>query len=102
MDEAAEKAGVDPLAFRLRMLDAAGRNAGSAPNSVGGAKRQAAVLQRVATKAGWGQKLPAIARTANPPADRGWHVNGQGMTMLAIPAGTLPTPREPRTASQTS
>ncbi|WP_293677353.1 molybdopterin cofactor-binding domain-containing protein [uncultured Phenylobacterium sp.] len=59
MDEAAEKAGVDPLAFRLRMLDAAGRNAGSAPNSVGGARRQAAVLQRVATKAGWGKPLPA-------------------------------------------
>jgi isoquinoline 1-oxidoreductase beta subunit len=59
MDEAAEKAGVDPLAFRLRMLDAAGRNAGAAPNSVGGAKRQAAVLRRVATKAGWGKPLPA-------------------------------------------
>src|SRR6185369_9068958 len=59
MDEAAAQAGVDPLAFRLAMLDASGKNAGSAPNSVGGAKRQAAVLQRVATKAGWGQKLPA-------------------------------------------
>jgi isoquinoline 1-oxidoreductase beta subunit len=59
MDEAAEKAGVDALAFRLRMLDAAGRNAGSAPNAVGGAKRQAAVLRRVAAKAGWGQALPA-------------------------------------------
>jgi CO/xanthine dehydrogenase Mo-binding subunit len=58
MDEAAAEAGVDPLAFRLRMLDATGRNAGSAPNAVGGAKRQAAVLQRVAAKAGWGQPLP--------------------------------------------
>jgi isoquinoline 1-oxidoreductase subunit beta len=58
MDEAAVQAGVDPLAFRLKMLDASGKNAGSAPNAVGGAKRQAAVLQRLATKAGWGQKLP--------------------------------------------
>ena len=58
MDEAAEKAGVDPLAFRLKMLDASGRNAGAAPTAVGGAKRQAAVLQRVAIKAGWGKPLP--------------------------------------------
>lgn len=58
MDEAALAAGVDPLEFRLRMLDASGRNAGSAPNAVGGAKRQAAVLKRVAAKAGWGKALP--------------------------------------------
>jgi len=58
MDEAALQAGVDPLAFRLRMLDASGRNAGSAPSAVGGAKRQAAVLKRVAEKAGWGKPLP--------------------------------------------
>ncbi len=58
LDEAAEQAGVDPLAFRLRMLDGSGRNAGSAPNAVGGARRQAAVLKRVAEKAGWGGPLP--------------------------------------------
>ncbi|MBU1375490.1 MAG: molybdopterin-dependent oxidoreductase [Alphaproteobacteria bacterium] len=58
MDEAAAQAGVDPLAFRLKMLDATGRNAGSAPNAVGGAKRQAAVLKRLADKAGWGKPLP--------------------------------------------
>lgn len=58
MDEAALVAGKDPLAFRLAMLDGAGRNAGSAPNAVGGAKRQAAVLARLAKKAGWGQPLP--------------------------------------------
>jgi CO/xanthine dehydrogenase Mo-binding subunit len=58
MDEAAHAAGKDPLAFRLALLDGAGRNAGSAPNAVGGAKRQAAVLQRLAKKAGWGQPLP--------------------------------------------
>ncbi|KRB46648.1 xanthine dehydrogenase family protein molybdopterin-binding subunit [Phenylobacterium sp. Root700] len=58
MDEAAQAAGKDPLAFRLALLDAAGRNAGSAPNAVGGAKRQAAVLARLAKKVGWGGVLP--------------------------------------------
>ncbi|MDT5347151.1 MAG: isoquinoline 1-oxidoreductase subunit beta [Mycobacterium sp.] len=58
MDEAAHAAGVDPVAFRLRLLDGAGRNAGSAPNAVGGARRQAAVLARVAEKAGWGGPMP--------------------------------------------
>jgi CO/xanthine dehydrogenase Mo-binding subunit len=58
MDEAAHAAGVDPVAFRLRMLDGAGRNAGSAPNAIGGARRQAAVLGRVAEKAGWGGATP--------------------------------------------
>ena len=58
MDEAAHEAGVDPVAFRLRLLDGAGRNAGSAPNSVGGAHRQAAVLARCAEKAGWGRAVP--------------------------------------------
>jgi isoquinoline 1-oxidoreductase subunit beta len=55
MDEAAHAAAVDPVKFRLQLLDGAGRNAGSAPNSVGGAHRQAAVLARVAEKAGWGK-----------------------------------------------
>ena len=59
MDEAAHHAGVDPVAFRMRMLDGAGRNSGSAPNSVGGAKRQAAVLARVAEKARWGSATPS-------------------------------------------
>lgn len=59
IDEAAQATGVDPVAFRLRLLDGAGRNAGSAPNAVGGAKRQAAVISAVAAKAGWGGKLPA-------------------------------------------
>jgi isoquinoline 1-oxidoreductase beta subunit len=58
MDEAAHEAGADPVAFRLRLLDGAGRNAGSAPNAVGGARRQAAVLARVAEKAGWGGAMP--------------------------------------------
>jgi CO/xanthine dehydrogenase Mo-binding subunit len=58
MDEAAHSVGADPLAFRLKLLDAAGRNAGSGPTAVGGAHRQAAVLTRVAAKAGWGKPLP--------------------------------------------
>lgn len=58
MDEAAHAQRVDPVAFRLKMLDASGRNAGSAPNAVGGARRQAAVLTRLAAKAGWGKPLP--------------------------------------------
>src|SRR6202035_1803081 len=58
VDEVAHEAGVDPVAFRLRLLDGAGRNAGSAPNSVGGAHRQAAVLARCAQKAGWGGAMP--------------------------------------------
>jgi isoquinoline 1-oxidoreductase subunit beta len=58
MDEAAHEAGIDPVKFRLGLLDGAGRNAGSAPNSVGGAHRQAAVLSRCAQKAGWGSTLP--------------------------------------------
>ena len=58
MDEAAHAAGVDPVAFRVRMLDGSGRNAGSAPNSIGGAKRQRTVVERVAEKAGWGAAMP--------------------------------------------
>lgn len=58
LDEAAAEAKVDPVEFRLRMLDAAGKNAGSAPNAVGGARRQAAVVRRLAAKAGWGKALP--------------------------------------------
>src|SRR4029077_19233047 len=58
MDEAAHAVGVNPVAFRQRMLDGAGRNAGTAPNSVGGARRQAAVLARVAEKAAWGGTMP--------------------------------------------
>jgi isoquinoline 1-oxidoreductase subunit beta len=58
MDEAAHTAGVDPVAFRMNLLDGVGRSAGSAPSAVGGARRQAAVLTRAAQKAGWGSALP--------------------------------------------
>lgn len=58
MDEAAHSLGVDSLNFRLKLLDGVGKNQGSEPVAVGGAHRQAAVLQRVAEKAGWGQEMP--------------------------------------------
>ena len=58
IDEAAHAARVDPVAFRLGMLDGKGRNAGSAPNSVGGARRQAAVLQRAAQVGSWNAAMP--------------------------------------------
>ena len=54
MDEAAHHAGKDPLEFRLELLTAQGRNAGSGPIAVGGASRQAAVLQQAADMIGWG------------------------------------------------
>src|SRR3984893_3001428 len=50
MDEAALTVGADPAAFRVDLLDGVGRNAGSAPHAVGGAKRQAAVVRRTAEK----------------------------------------------------
>lgn len=59
MDEAAHHLQQDPVQFRLGLLDASGKNAGSAPNSVGGAARQAAVLRRLAEVCGWGAELPA-------------------------------------------
>ncbi len=59
MDEAAHSLKMDPVAFRLKLLTAAGSNAGSAPNAVGGARRQANVVRLAAEKAGWGAPLPA-------------------------------------------
>ena len=108
MDEAARDIGVDPVAFRLRLLDGAGRNSGSAPNSVGGAQRQAAVLARVAEKAGWGKPTPKdvglgiattfgqergmptwIACAARVRVDRAsGHVTVEKLT-LVIDAGTI-------------
>lgn len=58
MDEAAHHAGKDPLTFRLGMLKAVGRNAGTEPISIGGADRQAAVLQKAADMIGWGTPQP--------------------------------------------
>lgn len=55
MDEAALHVGADPLTFRLNRLIAEGRNAGTEPISIGGAARQAVVLQKAAEMIGWGQ-----------------------------------------------
>jgi CO/xanthine dehydrogenase Mo-binding subunit len=57
MDELAVMAGKDPVEFRLAKLAASGKNAGTSPNSVGGAARQAAVLQDVAERSGWGKSM---------------------------------------------
>jgi isoquinoline 1-oxidoreductase subunit beta len=58
MDEAAIRLKIDPVSFRLSLLTGAGANAGSAPNSVGGALRQAEVVRSCAERAGWGSDLP--------------------------------------------
>jgi isoquinoline 1-oxidoreductase beta subunit len=57
MDEVAHAQGMDPLAFRLSILDGKGKNAGKAPESVGGAKRLVKVLQEIQTRVNWGQAL---------------------------------------------
>ena len=60
VDEIAHKFDRDPVEFRLSMLDATGKNAGSAPNSVGGAERLANVLRVATDRAGWNNNsLPA-------------------------------------------
>ncbi|MDZ7784161.1 MAG: molybdopterin cofactor-binding domain-containing protein [Halioglobus sp.] len=58
MDEAAHKLGRDPIEFRLSLLKAEGKNAGEAPNSVGGAARQANVVKRVREISDWSEELP--------------------------------------------
>ena len=58
MDEIAATTGQDPVEFRLARLDAAGKNAGTAPNSVGGSSRLANVLRDVAERSGWGRDMP--------------------------------------------
>ncbi|MFT8564947.1 xanthine dehydrogenase family protein molybdopterin-binding subunit [Acetobacter orientalis] len=55
LDELAHELGKDPVDFRLSLLTAKGRNAGKAPDSVGGATRQAAVLKRLVEKCGYGK-----------------------------------------------
>jgi CO/xanthine dehydrogenase Mo-binding subunit len=58
VDEVAHNKGVDPVALRKQLLTSRGKNAGQAPNSVGGASRLFKVLERAAEKAGWGKDLP--------------------------------------------
>lgn len=50
IDEVAHKQGKDPVEFRLEMLDAQGKQAGKAPESVGGASRLHSVLKKVSKK----------------------------------------------------
>ena len=59
VDEAAHHTKTDPVVLRLSLLNGAGRNAGSAPNAVGGALRQAEVVRRAAKLANWGSPLPS-------------------------------------------
>ena len=59
MDEAALHGKVDPVRLRLGLLTAAGRNAGTSPNSVGGAQRMAEVVRRAAARGGWSTTQPA-------------------------------------------
>jgi CO/xanthine dehydrogenase Mo-binding subunit len=56
IDEMADLAGVDPVDFRLGMLDGAGRQAGHAPNAVGGAGRLKKVMEAAVSRSGYGQK----------------------------------------------
>ncbi len=57
MDEVALATQQDPVDLRLSLLDGAGKNAGSAPNNVGGALRLAKVLRSVSKRSGWGSDL---------------------------------------------
>ncbi|MBI1358759.1 MAG: molybdopterin-dependent oxidoreductase [Alphaproteobacteria bacterium] len=60
IDEAAQQLKMDPVAFRLKLLTAEGRNAGgTVPTDTGGAKRMAEVVRRAAKAGGWGGKMPA-------------------------------------------
>lgn len=58
LDEVAAKTGADPIEMRLSLLDGEGKHAGSAPHSVGGARRLAAALVDVRDRSGWGRSLP--------------------------------------------
>jgi len=59
LDEMSRKIGKDPVQMRVDMLDASGKNAGTPPNTVGGALRLRNALETVAGKAGWGVKPKA-------------------------------------------
>ena len=56
IDEVAHKIGKDPLDMRLSMLSATGKNAGTPPNTVGGANRLRNALIVAAGKSGYGVK----------------------------------------------
>jgi isoquinoline 1-oxidoreductase subunit beta len=56
LDELARKTGKDPVQLRLSLLTATGPNAGSAPMSVGGADRIAAVIKKAAKETDFEKK----------------------------------------------
>ncbi|MGH7136752.1 MAG: formylglycine-generating enzyme family protein, partial [Pirellulales bacterium] len=39
----------------------------------------------------WEENLPALPTRSHPQSDRDWFVNGRGMTMIKVPAGSLST-----------
>jgi CO/xanthine dehydrogenase Mo-binding subunit len=111
IDEAAHHVKADPVAFRLKLLTGKGRNAGSAPNAVGGATRQAEVVRRAAQNAGWGKALPAgtglgiatsfgqerdmptwVACAAQVHVDRGSGIVRVEKLTLVVDAGTIVDP----------
>jgi len=59
IDEIAHRAGVAPLEFRLRMLDGQGKQAGIAPETIGGAHRLRHVLEVLKQQIPYGASLPA-------------------------------------------
>lgn len=57
IDESAHRAGVDPLEFRLQMLDGKGKQAGIPPETVGGALRLKHVLEVLKKQINYGSTL---------------------------------------------
>jgi isoquinoline 1-oxidoreductase beta subunit len=57
MDEVAHQEGADPIEYRLALLDGKGKNAGKAPEAVGGATRLKNVLEVLKGRIDWGAKL---------------------------------------------
>jgi CO/xanthine dehydrogenase Mo-binding subunit len=58
IDEIAHNTERDPVEFRLSMLDGKGKQAGKAPESVGGALRLKNTLEVLKQRIGYGNKLP--------------------------------------------
>jgi len=59
VDEIAHEAEIDPINFRLSMLDGAGKHTGKAPESVGGAKRARHTLEVLKKRIKTSAQLPA-------------------------------------------
>jgi isoquinoline 1-oxidoreductase beta subunit len=59
LDEIAYALQLDPLAYRLSLLDGKGKNAGGEGSTVGGATRLRTVLEDVAKRSEWGRAMPA-------------------------------------------